>query len=350
MMAVIMFVSSCNHNQLFLETALHTADLKLENKLGVSKDSIGNPDYILSIDDYIIIGDNNKDNLLVAYHTVENKFNPILIKGKGANESLIVTNLNQMSNNLFYTYDDFLKKQFIFRVTDSGCCLSRIDDAEDLISFSDWDNIRVSSPKSLIDQKYQLTNLSNSASVEFGNFDNYDVPKVLNSALADGQITINGNLNRFAWFSTYGTSFDIGLYNNEQNPEVICSKSFDLPEYKVSTSQSGKLPIFSLDSKLGFTSVTSSYKYIYATYKGVALSEFVKNRNQDFYLTHTLCVFDWDGNFIANFSCEKPIKYVDYNQNREKLLLLSLDSDDNWGIYSINESEIEKYINNYGEL
>ncbi len=79
------------------------------------------------------------------------------------------------------------------------------------------------------------------------------------------------------------------------------SKHYHFPKFSLNPA-AGNVA-FKKEDKVGFTSLCSDEKYVYALYSGKTFEEF----GMDAYNVQHLLVYDWDGNSVARYHLSKPL-------------------------------------------
>lgn len=74
------------------------------------------------------------------------------------------------------------------------------------------------------------------------------------------------------------------------------------------------------ESKLNFISVSSSETYIYALYDGKDLNYYMSNQ-VDSPSGNTICVFDWDGNYVKSVHLDYPVTCIAWNPDDNSLYI-----------------------------
>lgn len=306
--------------------------------LNVNEDSLGRPEFILSIEDYIIIGDNNKEDLLVAYNLKDSTSKILLSKGNGAGEILNICYLNKSGNDSeFYVYDDFKKKIIYFNIKDNNINILKMEVMKDYSAFILSKDYIIGSRKGS-DYRYTMCKRNDSSLYEIGNYSEFNITVSIGADVLYGFITNNDKIKRFAWVSLYAESINIIDYNNEL--KEVCNNIYKYPKYSKIRENETEIPVFSNLNTIGFTTVCSTDNLIFALYNGKSFKDSIKNPNKDILLCNNICVFDWDAKLIMNLYSDNGIKCIDYNRERNKLVFIILSNNDMYQIMEIGLQEL----------
>lgn len=341
---ILLLFHSCDNKIDFLDLAISKHNIsKYITTIPINKDSIGNPSLILSFDKFLIIADNDKSELLMAFNQETKSYKTIIHKGNSREEALSICRLGKINDSTLYMYDDFSKKIIYLTLNNDNFFISNIKEYDSYSTFAESENMLIGCPK-YKNYRYSVLNILDSTYKSFGNYDEYiDIPDSIGFCLSDGHITINNKEKKFAWFSLYAEVINIADYSN--HGEIIFRLANKLPDYNIIKDEKNAIPAFSAKTTIGFISATSSNNNMYVLYNGRPFSDAINNK-EDITLCQNICVFSWDGKFLANLNIDNKIKCIDFDKSNGNILMLALDEDSKYGVISISEKQVNKLIKN----
>jgi hypothetical protein len=330
-LAIVLLISigliSCQENKRFLtDDFSYIENYSLIELTTYPVDSIGNPDFIFSYDDYIILAEPRLDYLISSYNTTTGVFKRFLKKGNGPNELLDIQQLNAYKNDTtFFIKSTFGKDIFLCVISDT-LILNKIQIPDNSISLYFDGGWVISSQYG--EKRFSLYYDESKSPVEFGDsivLDN--CPQEIVSHVLMGLCTGNVNLKRFVWASFYGDIFEIYDYRGN-SVKLVSGIKRTLPIVSVERNQ----PVFSVDSKLGVVSITATDEHIYMLYNENLIKDY-STKKQNIMLSTKVLVYDWDGHPVKIINLDKPLRSISYNKKHNVIYCLGFDSNDGGKIF-----------------
>jgi hypothetical protein len=306
--------------------------------LNFPNDSLGRPDFIYSFKNFIIISEPMNEYLLAIYDIDNQSIKRILRKGQGPNELLDIQQLDGWGNNAFFVKSTFEEKGFIFHQENSFSSHLRMSVPENTITmYYDYtDSLIISSKRG--EKRHSMYNLETSQQIDFGiPLEFMNLPQGTISSIFQGFCTGSSMRKRFAWFSTYGDVFEIYGYKDLDNIKNIKQYVGLMP---IITMAEGNVPVFSLESKIGFPSLTSNDDYIFVLYSENTLVDALTLRDEVFF-SNKILKLDWDGNFVKLLELDYPIRSITYNKDKGILFCLGFDNEHNYKLYYLKLSDMD---------
>ena len=289
----------------------------------IPEDSIGNPGFILSFANTLILGDNSKSDLLNIFNLHTKECQQPLIKGRGPLEALRVGKIDRYNGDSFYIFDYFTNKMMFFDLSDNelyklvdvvqaDSCYNPFIDDDTIIGLSSSDKGR-----------YWLGKKNDSGFC--GDYTEYGLSNLVGGQLMRGLITSNNSLKKFGWFAYNADAFQIVDYS-KGSLKIVRSKAFGVPSYKISKNDNEEeiVAFDDANSTVCFKSVTCNDESIFALYSGNKFGDYFKIGN-DFELGNYIIVIDWSGDVKSELYCENKISCLSYNAEQQKLFCVVLD-------------------------
>lgn len=329
---------SCNKKASILDyTDLKYDITSLFKAININEDSLSRPEFVLSIGDYIIIGDNSKENILIAYNLVDSSYKNLLLKGNGENEIRKISCLNKSYDSEFYVYDGLIKKVIYFNVQNNEVQFVKREEMNDYSTFAKTKDYTIGC-RSNSAYRYTIKNKTDSIISEIGDYSEFNVSIALGAEVFYGFITNNNNLKKSAWVSFYAESINILDYNDQL--KILHKNIYKQPKYTNINRDETEMPIFSMQNTIGFTSICNSDDYIFVLYNGKPFSDIIKNPNRDNLTCNNICVFDWNAKLAMNLYSDNGIRSINYNKKKNKLFFIILSNNDMYQIMYIDLQEL----------
>ncbi len=338
---IISLLFSCTNNSTE-NTLLSGTTKNITNKIQPTSfpiDSIGQPNNILSFGDVIILSEELNQKSITVFNDKTKKISRLLPKGRAANEVINVHILAQNSSrdNEFYVFDDSKQKMFNFSQNNEGFDLIEMKDINGYSTFSVDDTVVVGNLKGS-DARFGISTIEDVITSKFGDYSQFDLTCEIGNAILPGMTTINRAQKKFASFSFFTPSFSIVSYLNKG--ELIYNKTYKMPEFNTNKGEKASFPTFKMTSTLGFVSLTSCDKYIYALYSGETFKDAMSS-GANALLANVICVFDWDGDFITNLESDIKIRSIAFNEQQQKLFGVFLSESGHYEVSYINITDIQ---------
>ena len=343
---LLVFVSCVGKRNNFIGST-KTFPLVVRDTLNVKCEDLGNPCLILPYKNFILLADNSRGELLTLYDLNGKNVTKVLEKGKAENEALIVTSVGKVGNDELYVYDDFGKKKLYFSIDSNQCRLTRISKVDDFCSSIETENFVICTLDS-VDCRFKVEDKRSGDCCFLGDYSLYENARTSGVGLADGLLVVNGQQNRFAWFSNAGVSWCVAFLD-DKNTNIVYQKIFQEPEFEEMNGKDGLVAVFSDKTVIGFTSVTASQDYIFAMFNGKSYSEVLRNPKKDNLLCNDMCVYDWDGNLLGNIKLNIETKDIYYNEDTDEMNLIGINSRGECQIFTIDKHTIYSVIKTFGD-
>lgn len=291
-------------------------------------DSLGNPDFMHAANGHLIFVEPRNEKLLTVYDPTRGTVARMLPKGKADNEFLNVHQIGAYpsdSGTSFFVFDNFSSKVFIYSLSDGRFTQCRKFNApDDLNSFSflSPDNMLGCAKDS---SRYMRVDTSGRVKDRFGDYAAFKLTVPVGSGLLQGlslAIPMADGKERYAWFSFYGTGFQI-IDSGPDSCRIIADKMYEMPEFEVLSASGGSYPVFGLQTEIGYPAITTDGKYIYALYSGHTLGEIMQNRDIG-WRSRTICVYDWEGNPRLLIHSDSDLKTLAYDDASGRLYALNM--------------------------
>jgi len=293
-------------------------------------DSIGQPDFILSVGDFIVLSEPKFKSLISVFNLKTNRMYKTLPKGIGPDEMPDIMQMGMLNNDEFFVRSTHSKEFFIYSSVDSFSSVHKKHIVPPNSGTSYWsENLILSTNTG--EKRYSAYDMTKNIQSEFGEdlpFNDFSQTTV--SQLLFGMSIGSDELKRYAWFSMYGEAFEIYNYSNPLEIKLVKQTVGILPII-VSESMA-----FSLDSKLGFPSITTNDSYIFALYSENTLKDAIEKRDEIFYC-NVILIYDWDGNPVKKLLLDKPVRSISFNKKHNMIYCVGLDNDFNIGLFYIDK-------------
>jgi hypothetical protein len=331
-LGISILLISCQKGEMYLSDSFsqtQKCDLKEMSEYPV--DSIWDADFIFSYDDYIILSEPKSEFLISFYNIENNDFSRFLTKGDGPNELLDVQQIGLYDDASFFVKSTFMKDIFIYNFDDQSLSFrEKIRIPGNNVSFFFANKQAIRSQQG--EKRFSIYDLQNGSSVEFG--DDVTVTgwnEAIISHILQGLCTGNVKRKRFAWASMYGDLVEIYDYEYADRVRIVNSIRGVLPVLAAGQD----LPVFSVETKLGVVSITSTEKNIYILYNENQIKDFSKSKN-NILLCDQILVFDWDGKPQKILQMDKQIRSISYNEKYKRIYCVGYDNEGNSKIFCID--------------
>lgn len=240
-----------------------------------------------------------------------------------------------------------VKKKLYFSIDSNQCRLTRISKVDDFCSSIETENFVICTLDS-VDCRFKVEDKRSGDCCFLGDYSLYENARTSGVGLADGLLVVNGQQNRFAWFSNAGVSWCVAFLD-DKNTNIVYQKIFQEPEFEEMNGKDGLVAVFSDKTVIGFTSVTASQDYIFAMFNGKSYSEVLRNPKKDNLLCNDMCVYDWDGNLLGNIKLNIETKDIYYNEDTDEMNLIGINSRGECQIFTIDKDTIYSVIKTFGD-
>jgi hypothetical protein len=335
-LSLIMILVSCQEESKVFLTGYFDKiqEYELKEMTEYPYDSIGHPDAIFSHGDYIILSEPKLDYLLSSYNISTQTFTRFLSKGNGPDELMDIQQISLYKNDsLFCVKSTFSKNIFVYAFNSVSVLIrDEIPDMNILSFFYDSDKLICS--QSGKQKRCSLYDLENKSTVEFGEdivIENCS-PSIVTHILT-GMCAGNTELKRSVWASRCGDMFEIYNYGNSEDIQTIISVKGIMPVVPRPDS-----PVFSMESKLGVSSIAVTNKYIYLLYNENYLKDFAVKKH-DVLSSDKILVYDWNGIPQKILKTNKLIRAMSYNDKYKTIYCTGYDDDGNGKIFCIDGLE-----------
>ncbi|MDR0954828.1 MAG: TolB-like 6-bladed beta-propeller domain-containing protein [Rikenellaceae bacterium] len=326
---------SCRNNGVYnslLEPFPRVDDCPLNIVSAYSFDSIGNPDFIFSVGDNILLSEPQLPLLLSSYNMERDEYQRFLSKGNGSRELLDVIQIGSYTDSTFFVKSTFSNNVLIY-ANDTHDFLQEAPVVEGAVSVV-WDNpILIASCTG--SSRFVLRDTSDGRSIAFGNTDpigDFSAEQV--ASIMQGLCVGNREEKRFAWASLYGDLFEIYDYSDTSRIRLVTRQQGELPRTEI--SEQG-YPLTLPETKLGIVSITSNDQYIYALYNENRLVDALTQRDKIMFCNKIL-VYDWDGNPVKALQTDYPIRSIAWNDKHKTLFCVGVDREGmNFHLFSVKE-------------
>ncbi|MDR1338699.1 MAG: TolB-like 6-bladed beta-propeller domain-containing protein [Prevotellaceae bacterium] len=330
---ICLIIVSCQESKtLLIDYFDKIQEYELKEIVKYPWNSIGHPDMIFSHEDYIILSEPKLDYLLSIYNMETQSFTRFLPKGEGPDELLDVQQIRSYkSDSLFCVKSTFSKDIFVYAFNSDSCLIRDEVSDRSILSFF-YDNNKLICSQSGQHKRCSLHDIENKSTVEFGEdivIENCS-PNVVTSILT-GICAGNTESKRVAWGSVYGDVFEIYDYENTENIKTIFSVKGILP---VITDP--KMLVFSLETKLGISSIVVTDKYIYLLYNENQLKNAIDKRD-DVFLSNKILIYDWNGIPQKVLKTNELIRYMSYNDKYKTIYCIGYNNNGDGKIYYIDD-------------
>ena len=331
----MLFACKDEKEKSFMDLFPNVVETPMHDSKYLLKDSLGDPDILFSIGDFIIFSEPKMPELLMCYNTKTSTLQRMLNKGQGADEAIKIQILGKgMNPSSFYALDVLTDKIFQFTIDGNYIKYCGIDHElpkHSFCSISYDDSMAIFTN---INHKKRFTIRNGKIFSDFG--ENIKIPgltpEVVSHSL-QGISIINTTQKRIAWFSVYGNIMEIYDYSNLFDIKLIKSVVMDLPIFA-----SNEPGVMNIETKVGVTSVVSDGNYIYALYNGKTLKEIISDRGNAFF-TDKILIWDWNGKPLKILNLDRPVKSITYNNQKNAIICLALDENLNNNIYEFSHKE-----------
>lgn len=338
--ALLFFLISCGDGNvktyLNLFNEEQNVELSLVNDFPI--DSLGAPDALLTIGNYLIFSEPQMPYLLACYNLETKNFRRILSKGQGVNEAINIQTMGKAQDDMhFYAHDVMLQSTFIISLTDALFKIEKdtlMPNGENC-SLAYDDNsaffLRVNCAK-------RFTMRKNNEFVDFG--DNIQIKGVspeVTSHILQGPCVISPLKKRLAWFSIYGDVMEIYDYSNCENIGLVISRKICLPVFDKTNGMDN--PALDQKTKLSASSVTSDERFIYMLYNENLLEKVLDLKNDIFY-SNKILIFDWEGKPYKAINVDQRIKSISYSEERNALICLGINKELDATLYDLPLGDI----------
>ena len=291
-------------------------------------DSIGEPSYIYSFDNYIILIEPKLEFLLASYNPSTQKYQRQLKKGRGPQEFLDIQQINQAINDSsFFVMDTYTQRSFVYSFKhDSLTLTDTLKIPSSTASFC-CDNNLVIGSLSGEKQRFFIKDAYTDNIQYFGaNINIRDYPNEILSQTLTGFTYNSPKQNRIAFFSLYGDFFEIYDYSNPHTTTLINQTIKSLPIFKTESIRGKNVAVFSPKTNIGVTSLTGNDKYIFALYTDNTLKDVEQLKNNIFY-GNKILVYDWDGNAKTILQLDQKVRSICYNKKHNKIYAINFNEE-----------------------
>lgn len=314
LLAAVFLMTACSHQKTWLQSVPMT---KLEVSrdvefLPIPGDSIVMPEILATCGDYVLWSEKKGDELLRISDCDGNLLSSDIKKGRASGELLNITQILVQDHD-FILCDVLKNKAYSFVL--EGHSVDRVN-SFDIGTFS---TIAVAGDTIVGiakhgNYKYESKLLDGNTISKFGNYSFYGLDVETGCSLLRGHICINDALGRTAVFGYCAGAYEIADYRRHKivRSEKLEDFSFD--------GKVGGQVLMGPESKLNFISVSSSETYIYALYDGKDLNYYMSNQ-VDSPSGNTICVFDWDGNYVKSVHLDYPVTCIAWNPDDNSLYI-----------------------------
>ncbi len=302
-----------------------TSDITtLFRETGFPKDLIGRPEFMLVLDDYIILSASDEEYTALAYNINTGHFKRVGRKGRGPEEVLNVNQIGVYPDHdkiAFYLHDNLSKKIFVYSIYDGEVELWKILSMTDFKTF-DFDASMTVGVNSDDQSRFLIVDTLRNTKKAFGDYSEYGLDMKEGAMIYQGLCITNDKTKRCAWFSYYGEAFNIIDYSDINNVKIPARGIY---QDVITADSAGAL---SPETKFGFTSLTGNDRYIISLCCDKSLKDFMTlNGVADPRSSNHLCVFDWDGTYVKHLYSDRPIKCININKKTNELYAVILDED-----------------------
>jgi hypothetical protein len=329
--SISLIIVSCQEKGNFLTDYFDKIqEYELKEVTEYPHDSIGHPDMIFSHEDYIILSEPKLEHLLSSYDMKTQSFIRFLPKGDGPDALLDIQQVGMYKNySLFCVKSTFSKNIFIYAFNSTSILMKDEVPDKDILSFF-YDNDKLICSQT---GKQKRCSLYGKSTVGFGeDILIKDVSPDIVTSILTGKCAGNIKSKRVTWACYYGDIFEIYDYGNPDNIKTIISVKGILPVIPHPDS-----PIFSIESKIGISSIAVTDKHIYLLYNENQIKDFSEKKH-DILLSDKILVYDWNGVAQKILKTNKLIKSMSYNSKSERIYCIGYDGDDG-KIYYIDDLE-----------
>ena len=317
-MATVMSCTGKSAEASFMDVLNESTVLQATGRSEASPDGVSRPLSMLCMEGNYVIADDNSQQLLHVFSSDGAKVLHALPKGHGENEALGVHQMQQLDEHTFCIYDLWSRKLFKMAI-DSACHVSETKAMEDFMSLSMVGDTAFGICMET-DCRYKLHDLRNDSVSRFGSYQDYGLSPHAGKILLQGNIITNPRTRRFAFFSFYGIVWQFG---NMETHKLETPVMVAMPEYK---NESADKLTFDVNTHIGFLSVTGSDDYVFALYSGKRIKDALADKGS-VTVANTIIQYDWNGNIIQAYSISDNTTQIAYDDDNDRLILLSEDID-----------------------
>lgn len=320
----LVYVSCNTYLSPLTESFKEQENITLQEMKNFPTDSIGEPLYIYSFDNYTILVEPKLDFLLASYNVSTQKYQRKLKKGRGPQEFLDIQQINRATNDSsFFVMDTYTQKTFVYSFKhDSLIITDTLKIPSSTASFCCDNNLIIGS-LSGEKQRFFIKDARTDSIQYFGaNINIRDYPNEILSQTLTGFSYNSTKQKRMAFFSLYGDFFEIYDYSNPQTITLINQTIMSLPVFKTETIRGKNVAVFSPKTNIGVTSLTGNDKYIFALYTNHTFKDAEALKNNLFY-GNKILVYDWNGNAITILQLDQNVKSICYNKKDDKIYAIN---------------------------
>lgn len=320
---VFILFSRCKEvtNEPFVKQFRKEVNINLCDINSLPSDSIGNPIDIYSFGNSIVLVEPEFEKILTLYNIKDQAIRHLQKKGRGPEELIYITQVNNFNDSSFYVYDPFSMKMGIYHIKGDSI-ISEYKKMKENISANFWNpsmSLKVLKGNT---QKFYLHDPLKDIAVRFGEPLNLGGHSEETLANLEG-ICVNSFIrNRIAWFSYLGDIFEIYDFSEINNCKLIKREIAIPPMFKEKKIKDKKVLAFSPKTKLGVSSLTSNDQYIYVLYNSHYIKDEIEKKDNA-YLSNKILVYDWDGNPIKLLKLNKAVSCISYNAYHKCFYCLS---------------------------
>lgn len=308
----------CKHTK-----SIFPSEFELKGKMLSVGDSLGIPFFINTLDDYVVVRDDNdgtcftlvKSDLSFCYH--------FGVRGEGPNE-LIDPGPLFINGSTFSVYDGAKLSLFTYSL---DSLLQQVDrptlnfktdldgNIISLIGFSD--SIYIATGAFRNDKRFSILNSKGELLSEEGLYNLKDeeksLPFYIKGVAFQSVMTRKPDDNRFALATRYGGVLEIYDFNpyNLSLIQIQGGANFFAPRLTVENIQGSLNFVPDDNTRWGYLFLASDSQYIYALYSGLYQRE-----GEPFISGNTVHVFDWNGFPISQLKLDKRVRDIAVKGNK----------------------------------
>lgn len=304
-------VLSCSKEKWINTIPTIEKDISLcSNILNIPKDSIGAVTSIL-IRGNELIWSEGPNPIIKSYNLSNNKLSVLPVKAGRAEAEII--NIHQLigppDTTQLFIVDNLQSKIIVFQKEQLSWKQKKV------ISYNNLSSVTLTNEGHLIgvstnEARYSWIN--DSGPHLFGNYDDWDMDVETAWNFLQGMVLSYSD--RLAWFAYYHAAYQIMNYHKGN---TIYSCILEPSDYITNRGQA----VLNKTSKLGFVSISSTNKELFALYDGKTLENYIQDRSKPY--GQDIITMDWDGNIIGRYHSSIPIYAI--SSNGEQMLMAMID-------------------------
>jgi hypothetical protein len=340
----IIILAGCNKEKVFLTDYFSkTEQCNLTEMTEYPVDSIGAPNYIFSVDDYIFLSEPKMEYLVSAYNISSGDFKYFLHKGNGPEELISINQIGQYNDSSIFMESTFSNVLFTYANSGGFGTVDRIIETPANVSSVFYDNdVRICTYSHNKEKRFSIEDVTKGTHAYFGaKISIPDCPEDMITSALDGYTTGNSTSKKFAWAFLSGDALEIYDYSDTSNVKLV--KQF-LGAMPAISMRSG-MPALKGDSnnKIGTVSITCDDKYIYALYDEHLFKEFFTEFftiKENALLCNKILIYDWNGKPVKILQTDKWIRSIAYNKKYNRLYCVVYDFEDqNYRMFFIDNHQ-----------